>query len=630
MNSFLGAILSPVASPVTKRGVSSTPSPSTGQRDGVSGLTPRTTPSKTPDASKVKMIQNRMPFQESDRTPGGGYAGGTTKWNSSSDSLLDREICHVVDELVLSMDEFRNSTNLKRILSEIVDESIMSVLGHIWVRQSVRTRLDCFMKMLVAVMCCPRFSTVLGVGLGVGAWNGPSRVGSPGGSLIGSSSPATSGTSGSPLTTPIKPQPDSELCAFKSVLVTAFSLFIAVEQSLYHNGDDDSYDTHRADLAVALLRLRASSLIPLITTVSEHCPPILETMACHILSVKALAPAIIRCQGQVMGKIRNVISDESNEFNENEVFEFIHMVFLDYFVWLRKHKEDLTRSCRSIEIVASVDPSIRAWLKGEEYSSPQHIIHTYRSKYKSSLTQMPIPLHPFQVKDLNQAKKDIQRESIELNSVVLAGGDEHVSANLGAIKAAIHEALCKASSGYLSMASQSPPLHEAAGKSDSDAPLAAKSGQADESVDTLPTEPSSSWHHEMLDLLYHHALIAVSRTTAGGDAFFIVEDLFGGDGLVICPAATSSSDQDQPSYRTKISITTAGIKIVLHERYKLFAEGALDRPLVCFRCSTTTLIVLEKQLGTNATSARHLEFYHRLMTSPESVCYRAMSVEPYL
>jgi hypothetical protein len=38
-----------------------------------------------------------------------------------------------------------------------------------------------------------------------------------------------------------------------------------------------------------------------------------------------------------------------------------------FFAWLRTDEHALSRACHSAEIVASVDPSIRAWLKAEEY-----------------------------------------------------------------------------------------------------------------------------------------------------------------------------------------------------------------------------------------------------------------------
>jgi hypothetical protein len=42
-------------------------------------------------------------------------------------------------------------------------------------------------------------------------------------------------------------------------------------------------------------------------------------------------------------------------------------------------------------------------------------------------------------------------------------------------------------------------------------------------------------HKNLLEMLFNHTLLAASRTTAGGDAYLILENLYGGEGLIFSP-----------------------------------------------------------------------------------------------
>ena len=119
-------------------------------------------------------------------------------------------------------------------------------------------------------------------------------------------------------------------------------------------------------------------------------------------------------------------------------------------------------------------------------------------------------------------------------------------------------------------------------------------------------------------------LLAASRTSAGGDAFVIVEDIYGGEGTVLCPrsrrrssgdtssndgSASSSSGGGVDSVDLTIDASCAVIKIV--EEYDLFSKLILEQtvinnshvdgkagkgrdsnsgPLISFRCTTETTV----------------------------------------
>ena len=157
---------------------------------------------------------------------------------------------------------------------------------------------------------------------------------------------------------------------------------------------------------------------------------------------------------------------------------------IHFFKWLREHEGGLTRQCRSAEIIASINPSVRAWLKAEEYTSPQEIVWMYRRKYKAHLKSITLPLQTFTQVDVTQAIKDVERETLMVNGVSTKGG-QFVSEGLQVV-------ICS----------------QVLGKQ--------------------LTEEGDGEREQLVELLRSYLLLAASRTIAGGDYFCVVEDLFAG------------------------------------------------------------------------------------------------------
>jgi hypothetical protein len=190
----------------------------------------------------------------------------------------------------------------------------------------------------------------------------------------------------------------------------------------------------------------------------------------------------------------------------------------------------------------------------------------------------------------------------------------------------------------------------------------------------LPQQLQSNeyFYADILSILHAYTVLAASRTFAGGDAFIILNDLYGGDGLTICPYKVEHGRSSQPSspMRMKdqsqnksppngvdegdvqIAITTSGIKVVVKERYQLFSAYDLEtccdlstlQPLMGFECTTTTLLILSSEriaqipldlqnISSSAGFQQHEKAYRLfqlLVTNPQQICHRAVSIEPKL
>lgn len=161
---------------------------------------------------------------------------------------------------------------------------------------------------------------------------------------------------------------------------------------------------------------------------------------------------------------------------------------------------------------------------------------------------------------------------------------------------------------------------------------------------------------DTLGLVHALLLMATSRTYAGGDAFILLNDLYGGEGLMFCSNARSSavpglhfkqptqsnknnvsskSSRQQRRQRsftstpnlipstsnsdhlnaanssglllTSVAITARGMKVKLPMRYALYDTESLRNcdtgldgvtPLAVFECTTTTLLVINPELLT--------------------------------
>ena len=148
-------------------------------------------------------------------------------------------------------------------------------------------RVDLILKRLLTTMLCfPAVSSMLGVG------NNSSSIFASLGNAIafmkersGGDDYAESGGNdsgnGKSLNDPI----------LRS-LMQALDFTRSAEVALMESGSDTSLDDQRASLLCDLIRLRSSSIIPILLTVEDHYAFCLSVLCCHLLCVRALSDDI--------------------------------------------------------------------------------------------------------------------------------------------------------------------------------------------------------------------------------------------------------------------------------------------------------------------------------------------------
>ncbi len=490
--------------------------------------------------------------------------------------------------------------------------------------------------------------------------------------------------------------------------------------------DDAQLDSVRSRIALLLIQLNSSFLISQTVTTETRGADILRCLSTHFLSVTAVTQSITSSIAMVVDRLSSVMLADLAKSTISENAEALLIVLTDYFQWLRSHRVDHIKLCRKEEIIHSVDSSLRAWLKAESYHSAAALVRAYRQKYKSQLTNMPIPFHPFTSADVIQAHKDLSRESIRINRIgfvfdsirniytILDNkcapistsiSSEGGNINLGSVgnnktfkyETVIRDELRKVLTFLFDLDFN----EQTAARSSSvdiNEQTAARSFSADSRLQMLPppicldrrqketevqvdppmsgtssrntanrnTDPAA-----LLELLVLYVMLGASRTFAAGDAFFILSDLYGGDGLTLCPFSSaaasalpaertisssfmpSSSGDSSPPIGITVDITLTGVKIMMSDRYRLFSSDELHRcidpkslsPLMHFECTTTTLIAFPQRAkncmlsmsGNTMRSNDKVEsegacskLLHTLTQSPMEVCARAVSICPYI
>lgn len=144
---------------------------------------------------------------------------------------------------------------------------------------------------------------------------------------------------------------------------------------------------------------------------------------------------------------------------------------------------------------------------------------------------------------------------------------------------------------------------------------------------------------DFVELLIRFILIAVSRTYASGDAFFVLEDLYGGEGL--CIRGNNGFDKKQnysTCKKTKVKITLGYVLIQLYQSYNIYladsigSEESLIKPLITFETKVDTLITLTPNPQfisiQQPTPQQIREMFLLLSASPEKICHRLLTLQP--
>ena len=126
-----------------------------------------------------------------------------------------------------------------------------------------------------------------------------------------------------------------------------------------------------------------------------------------------------------------------------------------------------------------------------------------------------------------------------------------------------------------------------------------KSYESTHSSGGRPSGKRKQFNVEAIDILTRRLLIAASRTRGGGDAYFVVKDLFGGEDVQVVP--TRVQTQNGPyvagsiSPTIELTVRLASITIKCHSMFDVYPENVHEcEPFIQLKTSTTETIELQE------------------------------------
>mmetsp|Transcript_40801 Transcript_40801/g.86889 ORF Transcript_40801/g.86889 Transcript_40801/m.86889 type:complete len:489 (-) Transcript_40801:109-1575(-) len=297
-----------------------------------------------------------------------------------------------------------------------------------------------------------------------------------------------------------------------------------------------------------------------------------------------------------------------------------------YFEYLQKDWESLVSKCELERILRTVlDSDLRYFFKNAVFHSVGHILDECRRE-RESLDNIALPppwkegvfgmagggdakgdvdaaikqycSDPALVK---QALRDLRREVITVNGQILPPAHSHME---------LAEHLGQILNSEKLRLSLSTTANRTAFKKKSfrkKRPAYTSDFGLELESDFSGTESEASLTGKidvgLVDVLARRLLIAASRTGTGGDAYFIVRDLFGGEEVEVVPHH-SSGKVNQGTIEIIIKLNTAIIKS--HAKFDIFPKPIVSDSdsLIQFHTTTTETVTLQQNREASFTTLK--------------------------
>jgi len=349
---------------------------------------------------------------------------------------------------------------------------------------------------------------------------------------------------------------------------------------------------------------------------------LLFTLTCELLAVETLGEQVTEAINRLCTDYEHTTSFASLAFlssPDKAATTHLSPLLLTYFTYLQSNHDNLIRDCELESMLAqTLDPTLRRTFKTVEFRSVGHVLDTCRkfSHYMENIVLPPIEEDKLSslctdCDAIKQALRDLRRETITVNGTVLPAAH-----SLKELVRFLNNALnCQTIS-----ASRPPPSREEESSSDyfstTSADDTAPGNEADSESrqgrrrhsqrNGKPRKRKGCFSWDMIDAMTRRLLIASSRTGVGGDAYFVVKDLFGGKDVIVVPSKIHSVPQSpaKPSRRLKhksqgtieLQVRLSKVTIRCHACYNIYPSGVQSEqsePLIQLHTSTEETICLQ-------------------------------------
>ena len=307
-------------------------------------------------------------------------------------------------------------------------------------------------------------------------------------------------------------------------------------------------------------------------------------------------------------------------------------MIMSYLRYVQRDWQNLESECEVERMLSTViDGRMRTMFKTIEFRSIGHLLEVCQG-FRNELHTIELPPDMGGIsnedvttlcKDVNavkQAIRDLQREILTVNGHVLPPVDSrkelvHLlsqtlnSRTLTASHASKRKIKALASPRRTESCPSIVTMHKEnadpmSDGMDSDGFMS--SGNEGDSDSSTPSEARvrtkrsrrrSEFHLSTVDLMTRRLLIASSRTGQGGDAYFIVRDLFGGEDVEVVPSASLPNYGRMAKAGTiEILVRLASVTIKCHGSFDVYPKSLVGEvePLIQLHTTTTETICLQE------------------------------------
>ena len=371
----------------------------------------------------------------------------------------------------------------------------------------------------------------------------------------------------------------------------------------------------------ARVRFVVSAFVESVGTV-QHVGPVLSRLLSaltrELLSVGALSESLQRLIQNIVSNYVHTTSFASLAFlstPETSAEQRLSPAIWKYLVHLQKQSKQYEEECEMEVLMAiSLDSKMRSTFKTAEFQSIGHLLEVCQG-FRDSLQSIQLPVRQSETEcDTTQALKDLHREVIAVNGSVLP----HVSDRddlLQLLSSALNtrpffdgktsrrrkgKKKKKRSTSNSSSPRSDEDVSESTVSSGDDGDISSGSGLASGDDIHESRRRYGKFKLSTVDLLTKRILVATSRTGTGGDAYFVVRDLFGGEDVEVIPSQQYAYMTIRPP-TIDLIVRLASVTIKCHASFDVYPKSLVGdcEPLIQIHTTTTESIGLQEVRGEN-------------------------------
>lgn len=350
---------------------------------------------------------------------------------------------------------------------------------------------------------------------------------------------------------------------------------------------------------------------------------LLKSLAKELLAVEFLSETLCRLIRQLVADYVQSVSFASLAFlstPENSAEQRLTPLVLKFLRYLQSNWRDCVAECELERMLSlSIDNELRHTFKHIEFRSIGHLLEVCQG-FRHQLHHIELAPGMRAVEEtideneaVRQAIRDLKREVITINGNVLPPvrsrkeliGLLSQSLNSRTLTSAPVKVKRKNRKATVRRIESEPALSSASSFDEYDSTSGVDTDfSGAEGAASKPRRRQKAFRLSTVDFLTKRLLLAASRTGTGGDAYFVVRDLFGGEDVEVVPSKNiCTHGRTVRPGSIEIIVRLASVSIKCHGSFDVYPKSLVGdcEPLIQVHTTTTETIALQEVRATDSS-----------------------------